>query len=97
MRVRGTLQAFASAPGESPSGNKNSSRRTSPGCMGASRLAIDGSPWFEGREEPLVIVRQFNVFWPIRGPDKANPELVIDADRVLARAITLERFKPIAG
>src|SRR5690349_10840875 len=35
-RPRNATGAFATAPGDSPSGNKNSSRRTSPGCRGAS-------------------------------------------------------------
>ena len=44
MRVRGTPQAFAKAPGDISSGSRNSSRRTSPGCIGASFLAIINFP-----------------------------------------------------
>src|SRR5215468_2942870 len=39
-RVRGTSIFLASAPADSLSGTRNSSRRTSPGCMGASFLII---------------------------------------------------------
>src|SRR5262249_40382120 len=58
------------------SGIRNSSRRTSPGCMGLSFLAIvasssSGSPRFRPRQG-LAASRQ------------SKPELVVDPDRVLA-------------
>jgi hypothetical protein len=40
MRVRGTSIFLASAPADSLSDTRNSSRGTSPGCMGASFLVI---------------------------------------------------------
>jgi hypothetical protein len=42
-----------------------------------------------------VIVGQLNVSWPIRGPNKANPELIVDTNRVLPGSIAFESFKPV--
>ncbi len=42
-----------------------------------------------------VVVDEFNVLWTFRGPDKANPELVVYADRMLFATVSLEGFEPI--
>jgi hypothetical protein len=44
-----------------------------------------------------MVIDNFNVLRTFGGPDKADPELVVDPDGVLPRAIALEGFKPIAG
>jgi len=44
-----------------------------------------------------VVVRDLNLVGAFVCPDEANPELVVDADRVLTFPITLERFQVIAG
>jgi len=44
-----------------------------------------------------VVVRDLNLVGAFVCPDKANPELVVDADRVLTFPITLEKFQVIAG
>ena len=56
--------------------------------LGLSFLAIVASL--------LVIVHDFDFRRTLRCPNKAHPELVIDADRVLPFAIACQRFKPIA-
>jgi hypothetical protein len=43
-----------------------------------------------------MIVYDFNVFRRTIAPPKTNRPLIVNADRVLSNAITLERFKPIA-
>jgi hypothetical protein len=43
-----------------------------------------------------VVVNDFDVLWPCFCPDKAEPELVVDADAVLAMAVPLERLQAIA-
>ena len=83
IRVRGTPQILASFPADSANGTKNSSRRTSPGCMGGRFLTIRG---FSGCGRSVVIDKLY-VGRTSAGPDKANPELVVDPDRVLSRAI----------
>jgi hypothetical protein len=47
----------------------------------------------------LVIIHNFHIKRPRRAlwPFKANPHLVVDADAVLALAITLETFKSVSG
>jgi hypothetical protein len=44
----------------------------------------------------LVVVDDLNVFRPSGCPSKADPPLLVDADAVVAGAITLELLKPIA-
>jgi len=39
-----------------------------------------------------VIVHDLNIARPVSCPDKADPELVVDPDRMLALAVTLQRF-----
>src|SRR6266511_4507902 len=45
----------------------------------------------------LVIVDYLHVFRTRIGPSKYDPPLIVDADRVLARQVALERFKAVAG
>jgi hypothetical protein len=45
----------------------------------------------------LVIINEFNILWTLRGPDKANPELVVHADRMLPATIAFQGLKPIGG
>ena len=63
-----------------PIGRRNSSSNTSPG---ATRTIS-------------VVVNDFNVFWPGFCPDKAEPELVVDADALLAMAVSPERLQAVA-
>jgi hypothetical protein len=44
-----------------------------------------------------VIVDNLNIFRVAAGPHKADPELVIDPDRMLPWAVTLERLQFVAG
>jgi len=43
-----------------------------------------------------VDVNDLDLFWPCFRPDKAEPELVVDADTVLAMAVPPERLQAIA-
>jgi hypothetical protein len=43
-----------------------------------------------------VVINDFDLLWPGFRPDKAEPELVVDADAVLAMAVPLERLQAIA-
>lgn len=43
-----------------------------------------------------MVVNDFNFLWPGIRPDKAEPGLVVDADAVLAMAVSPERFQAIA-
>jgi len=43
-----------------------------------------------------VVVNDFNVFWSSFRPDEAEPELVVDADAVLAMAVSAKRLQAIA-
>src|SRR5215475_14793141 len=89
IRVRGRPQTLARAPADILSGTRNSSRRTSPGCMGFSFLVIAASF--------LMIVHDFDRRRAFCRPNKAHPELIVDADRVLPLANPRERLEPIAG
>jgi hypothetical protein len=42
-----------------------------------------------------MIIDKLDVVRAFRTPDEAYPELVIDPDRMLPRAIAAERFKPV--
>jgi hypothetical protein len=44
-----------------------------------------------------VIIHDFNLRRSFLGPHKANPELVVDPDAVLAGAIARQGFEPVAG
>src|SRR5262249_13312373 len=70
-----------------PSGTRNSSRSTSPGCTGPR-----GSSVMPGS---LVIIGNLNLFRVTAGPHKADPKLVIDPDRVLSGAGMLQRLEAI--
>jgi hypothetical protein len=43
-----------------------------------------------------MIIDDFNVLYPVGGPTKADPKLVIDTDGVLPEPLTLQGFQPIA-
>jgi len=43
-----------------------------------------------------VVVNDLNLLWPGFRPDKAEPELVVDTDAVLAMAVSPERLQAIA-
>jgi hypothetical protein len=43
-----------------------------------------------------MIVNHFDIGGALRSPPEANSELVVYPDRMLASAITLERFETIA-
>src|SRR3569833_1378431 len=80
--------AFASALLESPSGAMNSSRRISPGWMGAS---------FRVLCEPLMIVDDFHVFRIGARPAETDAELVVDPDAVLAVTVAFQFFQTVSG
>src|SRR5438552_4085440 len=88
IRVRGKPQTFASAPADIPRGSRNSSRNTSPGCMGLI---------FFGISYPhLVVVDDLDLCGTFCRPHKAHPELVVDSDRVLSRAIARQGLEAVA-
>src|SRR5437667_5736794 len=89
IRVRGKPQTLASAPADMLRGTRNSSRSTSPGCMGLSFLVIAASS--------LMVVHDFDLRRAFRRPNEAHPELVVNADRVLPLAIARQRLKAVAG
>src|SRR5262249_36604980 len=89
IRVRGKPQALARAPADIFSGTRNSSRKTSPGCMGLSFLAIVTLSL-------LMVVHDLDLRGAFRCPDKAHPELVVDPDRVLSLAIAGQRLETVA-
>ena len=71
-------------------GIKNSSSSVSPGCVGwrfVGTLTIKSSL--------LVVIHDFYPFGCVVFPDEANAVLVVNADAVLAFAVTFERFKTI--
>ena len=80
MRLSGTSMACANRYWLIPIGLRNSSSNTSPG----------------GTSSKSVVVNDFNVFWSSFRPDEAEPELVVDADAVLAMAVSQERLQAIA-
>jgi hypothetical protein len=45
-----------------------------------------------------VVVRDLNFFFgALFGPDEANPELIVDPDRVLTNPVARKFFQVIAG
>jgi hypothetical protein len=80
MRLSGTSMACANRYWLLPIGLRNSSSNTSPG----------------GTSSKSVVVNDFNVFWSSFRPDEAEPELVVDADAVLAMAVSAKRLQAIA-
>src|ERR1019366_452378 len=94
MRVRGRPHALASAPADRLSGRRNSSRRTSPGCMGASFLAIFVIPICD--HSKLVVIGDLYVFRPFLGPNETHAELIVDPDRMLSITIPAQSPKPIS-
>jgi hypothetical protein len=43
----------------------------------------------------LMVINNLNIPRPVSGPNKANPVLVIDADRMLPLPVPGERFKMV--
>jgi hypothetical protein len=43
-----------------------------------------------------MIINDFNIRWPLRGPSKTNPELVIDANAPLTFPVSAQGLKPIS-
>jgi hypothetical protein len=43
----------------------------------------------------LVTINEFDVLRTLRGPDKANPELIVHPDRMLSLTIAFQGLKPI--
>ena len=43
-----------------------------------------------------MVVRKLNLAWPLVGPDEANPELIVNADRPLAISIGGQAVKPVS-
>jgi hypothetical protein len=43
-----------------------------------------------------MIVRHLDIVWTRVGPPKANPKLIVDADRVLPSPIAFQTLEPIA-
>src|SRR5436305_14753122 len=98
IRVRGTPQALASAPADNSSGTRNSSRSTSPGCMGASCLTFflamtcsSGCRTFHS-----VVVSELDIFRPVGRPPETNSKLIIDPDGILTRPVVFQGFQMIA-
>src|SRR5690606_40595033 len=69
-----------------PMGSRNSWSRISPGWMGGSLRFMAAS----------VVVHDFYVFGVRAIPAKADAELIVDPDAVLALAIALQGFQPIS-
>jgi hypothetical protein len=44
-----------------------------------------------------MIIDHFDVGWSFRRPSEANPELVVNPDRMLSLPVSAQRFQPIAG
>src|SRR6185295_19326691 len=80
MRRGGTLTALASAVCDRPIGFRNSSSRISPGCGFGSRS---------------VIVDDLDVVGMALSPNEADPPLVVDTDRMLSAAISLQCLQAI--
>jgi hypothetical protein len=80
MRLSGTSMVSASRYWLIPNGRRNSSSSTSPG----------------GTSIKSVVVNDFDLLWPGFRPDKAEPELVVDADAVLAMAVSPKGLQAIA-
>src|SRR5262245_26011345 len=74
--------ARASAVWERPIGFRNSSSRISPGC---------------GLGRRSMVVDDLDFVGMALTPDEADPPLVVDADRMLAAPIALQRLQPVAG
>src|SRR5262245_19003431 len=85
MRVAGTRKAMASAFTDIPSGRRNSSPSTSPGwVVTRSGVAI-----------ALVVIDDFDIGRTLLGPHETDAPLIVDADRMLAGAVSRERLEPV--
>src|SRR5579863_1429725 len=79
IRVRGKPQTLARAPADILSGTRNSSRRTSPGCIGLSFLVIVASL--------LMVVYEFDLRRALRGLDAdARPGMTLTPPSTADRA-----------
>ena len=92
MRVAGTRNAIARAFADIPSGFRNSSSSTSPGCV-VTRSGVPAA----GILEDSVVIDDLDLLGVLAGPTEADAPLVIDADRVLATAIPLQGLQSITG
>src|SRR5262245_25282575 len=87
-RVRGTRSCAASAYGVMLRGARNSSRRISPGWIGARDfLAIASCS--------SMIVGNLNRFRVTAGPHEAEPVLIVNSDRVRSSANALQCFQVV--
>jgi hypothetical protein len=76
-----------------PIGLRNSSRSISPGCVGTRFVGIRT---FCTLPSLSVVVYKLNFIWAYICPYKTNSILVIDADTILSRSISTQRFKTIS-
>src|SRR3989344_4537723 len=99
MRRGGTLVSLASRYSVMPSGFKKSSASTSPGWIGgmSRRWVALVLRVFIRVTLCSVIVHDLHVIGVAVAPREAYPPLIVDADAVLALAVALKGFKPIAG
>src|SRR5688500_13620318 len=93
MRVSGTWNAWASLYVVMPIGDRNSSTRISPGC-GYGTWRVIETPFLSVRCNSVVI-DNLNVGGACLSPHEANAPLIIDADAVLADAVTCQCFKTV--
>ena len=77
--------------GERSSGLRNSSRRTSPGCIGASLFVIMG---LLGRYS--VVVDDLHIDRAVL-PLEAHAKLIVDSNRMLAGSVAFQRLETVAG
>src|SRR5262245_47966267 len=89
IRVRGKPQTLARTPADILSGTRNSSRRTSPGCMGLSFLVITA---------PLLVVvhdldlRRADIKRRVSTDDTADPSAVRTVDLKIIPIDTLYSY-----
>src|SRR6516162_11687300 len=74
MRVAGTRKAIAKALTDIPSGLRNSSFSTSPGCA-VTRLGVALA---------LVLVEDFDIGRSFFGPSETDAPLIVDPDGMLS-------------
>jgi len=44
-----------------------------------------------------MVINNLDIFWPLAGPYKAHPKLIVYANAVLSGAIMFQCFQPITG
>ena len=84
IRLAGTSIAAAACRALISRGFKNSSFRTSPGCV-LMRMTLS-----------FVVIDDFDVGGPSIRPSETNPPAIINANAMLPKAIAFECFKPVA-